>query len=421
MENITINITLDKKVFPELFNLKQDMLDEKCRSIFLYGYNLLYPNINKLQHASIESLNTELIRNDINKLNNSIDINNMNEKIDSFANLMNDFLGITHNSSRKGMVSENIIYDIISNKFKDYTIEITRGKPHNGDAILTIPLSNKKLMIEVKNYSHNVDTDEINKLLYDMKYTNIDHCVFISLKSAFVGKKRLEIKTYNIDNNKYTIVFVPYAFEDMNRIENAIVLMERLYETNDTQNEYKNLYKNINSHLHEIDSIYTTFGEVKCNYTKLECTIKNQLSNHYKILRDYEFNMKRTIDNLWNKINMEFNNYKLERTEIKNSVQDAIKNSTHKSKLKHILELLDFLARYNIYTETNTIEIHNDQCWILMNSVEESIGTLSKQNNTIELCLTKPVFITLSIKKNREDFANSIKVLEGILDKISMN
>ena len=131
--------------------------------------------------------------------------------------------------------------------------------------------------------------------------------------------------------------------------------------------------------------------------------------------------MKRTIDNLWNKINMEFNNYKLERTEIKNSVQDAIKNSTHKSKLKHILELLDFLARYNIYTETNTIEIHNDQCWILMNSVEESIGTLSKQNNTIELCLTKPVFITLSIKKNREDFANSIKVLEGILDKISMN
>lgn len=420
MKKKIIQIEIDDITFPQLFNIKQASLGSICYDLFKTGYNYTYADNNVINNNINNNKNldihTDSIKYEICKLTNKIDNNDISDKIETFTNIVQDLIGINYNSTKKGKLGEEFIYNIIKNKFKDYAIKITRGIPHSGDAIITLPSkkndnTKNKIMIEIKNYNSNVDTDELDKLLFDMDHMNIHYSIFLSLKSAFVGKKRLEIKTYNYKSNKNIIIFVPYAIDDPNKIENAIVVMERLIEL-ETENINDHIYDNISNYLQEIGNIYEKINRLKNNFVLMENNINKQLSDHYKSIREYELYTKDTIDKVWKKIQNEFNVYDKNK-KIKNTIINKLLTSDDQ-KLINIIPILEIFEKNNIELIDNNNDIIADQIWGLYknNSV---IGSLMKANNSIEINIFKPINISLNFKNKKKLDNDALVTLNKIL------
>ena len=421
MKTKFVKIQIDDEKFPELFNLKSEVIGNKCYEIFETGYKLSYPDSKILMENTTNNLQTELMKHEMNKLNGKLDNDELHEKISDFTDIVQNLFGINYNSTKKGKIGEDFVYALINNKFKDYTIDITRNKPHQGDGIIKIP--NKphvKIMLEIKNYMSNIDKDELDKLLYDMKYTNTYYSIFLSLKSSFVGKKRLEVNSFVIDGANYTVIFVPFALDDPNKIENAIVLAEHIIEMNlCNKNDIYNdkLYKNINSHLNEIDSIYTKLGELKSHYLKTESNIKQQISDHYKVIREYELHTKNTINKVWSRIQLDFDKYKKEKISAKYSdnILCSIDNAKNKSKLQNLRGFIELFNKYGIHIINNTCDIECDQCWSLIESSDDkTVGNISKNKGIIEINLTHPSIVNFIVTKDKPSFMNTVSILEKI-------
>jgi hypothetical protein len=371
-----IQIEIDETTFPNLFNIKNNLLGSICYDVFEKGYNSLFPKKDDSLHLD----------------------NNISELTDTINNLFGT------QSSKKGIMGENFIYNIIKSKFKDITIEITRNKPHNGDGTIIFPEIREKVMLEIKNYTNNVDDTELEKLIYDMQYTNIKFAIFISINSSFVRKPRFHIECYK----DLTIIFVPNIIDDINRVENSIVLMKHLINHNNSKFNINDSHK-INSQLYKLDEIYHKINKVKSNFIKIEGTIKNQLSEHYKTLRDYEINTKLIIDNIWKNIDIEIEK-ELNKVDLKNYKSSKLKN------LKHIIDILD---KKGLYLETNRYDIKDimiDQCWTLKSTTDsETYGIISNNKGIIDINLIYPVNIKITVSKDKTSLQNSINVLEKLL------
>jgi hypothetical protein len=231
---------------------------------------------------------------------------------------------ITNNSDKnKGTCGENIVYDIIINKFNNLIIENTSKIPHSGDFNLIFP-STKKMILEVKNYNKTVDIEQIDKLKFDMKYSKINYSILLSLNSGIVGKKKFELETFLIDGILSFILYMPYSFhksipnkkniiihnsldESINnltiKLEFAISIIENL---SNNINEFKSFEHNFNISnsinveylTNQLNSIYDEFKSIKKSSLKLEENIIKNLNSHLSTIKDFEFSIKMRISSI---------------------------------------------------------------------------------------------------------------------------
>ena len=309
----TIKLQIKKKDFPLLFKLRDDKFDEMCMKLLCRGYESYFPDIKNIK-SNMDGYQTDSIKLDIKNLQNTLDKMDMSENICKFSSILEQLFGISHNSSKKGKISENMIYAILRQKFKDYTIEETRNRAHYGDGIINIPTNDKdkdiRVMIEIKNYSKAVDSNEIKKLRRDMKYTNIKYSLFISLKSGFVGKKQMAIEEFKSNGKMCYIIYIPNMMDDICKIESAMALIHSLIEFNKHRNnkniEIKWLEHNISDHLKQLDTVYNDYSQLKDEYNKMEKNIKQSMDTFYIRMRSYENNIKKKINDIWKSIHREF-------------------------------------------------------------------------------------------------------------------
>ena len=128
-----LQIELDK--YPLLKKLDPDYLNVMMLDMFNNGYN-------------------QFVRNNISNQNNILN-QTLNEN------------NITENkTTAKGQLGENIVYDILIEKFQDHCIENTARIPHSGDFQITLK-NHHKIMLEVKNYNKTVDQTELDKMRFD--------------------------------------------------------------------------------------------------------------------------------------------------------------------------------------------------------------------------------------------------------------
>ena len=294
--NINMKINVDK--YPLLRRVSKEYLVTVLEDIFDNGYNNYVRNLMRNEYSN------NLVQN------------------------------ITENkvSQNKGQVGENIVYEILLEKFKDYLIESTSKIPHSGDIQVTLPKSNVKIIVEVKNYNKTVDQGEIDKLKFDMKFNNINYGILVSLNSGIVGKKRFEFETFYYENNYYYIIFVPYGMHKITpnkkniiihntyeesiinlsiKMEFSLCIMVNLQKSvmrNNNQNNfyYYNFHENVNQVISELQKIYDEFILVKQSSIKMEENIKKSLDLNSVSIREFENNIKNKINNLIN--------YKLNKT-----------------------------------------------------------------------------------------------------------
>ncbi len=393
-----VTINLDKNIFPKLFNYNGEELNNIILNLLNIGYQNVYSSIN--EKKLINNLDNSFRRYkddiilDINNNNNNIkdkisllesNLNNLNvdNKLNEFSNILNKLFGISNNSCKKGELSEKLIYDILSQKFKNYNYEKKNHIPHNADGELTSS-SGFKSLVEIKNYNHVVNKDEIDKFKYDLKYTNNSFGIFLSLQSGIVGKNIID---YEIYNDNIHIIYISKLMDDINKLDYGIILSEVLFKLNSTiSNDIKvdEITSKIKNKFNELDIILKKTVNLRIKYEKLELDIKNSLNIFYSSLRNYEMELKLKMDDIWSEL-----------------INDLSKNYID-MKSKYLLEMnkkdkcYKIIERIFDVLERNSININVKNNDIIMIG-EKELGIIKKMKDKVVISIDN---INITFKGN---------------------
>jgi hypothetical protein len=126
------------------------------------------------------------------------------------------------NSSVKGRVSENILSNILQDAYRNAEIYETRGETASGDFI--IKRNNKTdILVENKDYSKNVSTDQVKKFKRDIEHLNMNG-IFLSQSSGIALKKNY---TIDIINNN-VLIYVHNVKYDIDKIKIAVNIIDQV-------------------------------------------------------------------------------------------------------------------------------------------------------------------------------------------------
>ena len=116
-----------------------------------------------------------------------------NARLDSVLALQSELscqlAKLTLGSAKKGQITEALIVQELSDHFPDWTVSSTKAT-HCGDIIITTPL--ERIMVEVKNYSGTVPSDQIEKFYSDMDQYH--YGIFVSNSRIAKQKNRIHIQ-----------------------------------------------------------------------------------------------------------------------------------------------------------------------------------------------------------------------------------
>jgi len=412
MNELSIQLKLLVDKYPLLKTIKDDEMEKFVENVFDYGYKILYPEIDdQMKYKSeLEALTRKEITNQIEELKEKLDDNEVGLKLDNLSDILEKFLGLSNNSNKKGEITEDIIYQILTTKYKDLSYEKTRHIPHSGDGILMFP-NKLKTLVEIKNYTSTVKKEEIDKFEYDLKFNNINFGLFISLKSSIQGHSQLSYQKMIHNNKEYHMIFVSHVSNEMSKIDAAMLVLNRLFELNNNEINKTKLdwiQNQINSHFKELVKVSERTSFLKDQFLSMETNIKDNLNNYYAIIRDYQYEIDQKINQIWFKMNSDFG--KAEEELVKQTIYDNILESYQDDKSFHILtRLFDILKNYDI-----NLKIMNEKSWILIKKDQE-IGEIKKTKSKTIISLKNPMLDLIFIRNKEDENDMNIKFLNQIL------
>jgi hypothetical protein len=252
-----MNISIDIEKYPLLNQIKEENREEVVRLLFDKGYTLYSKSLE--ESVTSQDILFDTIKNYSEKQNHlfssSVEqiMTEQKQISTELQDLCKKFTGIIQNSSSKGILSQNIILNYLQERFPDYTITDTSQTDHIGDILIETP-QHKQILLEIKNYSINVNQKEIDKFKRDLIEQDIHIGVIISLRTAFVRKKRFEIERFHVNNQEYFIVYVPHINQEWFKIDVGIILAERLFDLQQKESFQDVFIKKIEKLKHLISS-----------------------------------------------------------------------------------------------------------------------------------------------------------------------
>ena len=144
-----------------------------------------------------------------------------------------DLLGKMNNSSHKGKISENLLFSILQNLYPSANVEFVGTTKETGDFILERK-NKSRILIENKDYSRSVPTEEILKFIRDCE---IQKCsgLFIS-NSGICGKDSYEVQV----NDGEVLVYIQFCNNDSDKVKIGIDIIDHFKEMLDNLNKDDN-------------------------------------------------------------------------------------------------------------------------------------------------------------------------------------
>lgn len=403
-----ITLDIDENIYPKITS--SDNKENVILFLLNIGYQNIYSSVNenniindmnnicrkyKDDIISGINLNNSSINDKIILLQNNIKDLNQNNKIDELSLIINKLFGVSNSSNKKGEISENLIYNYFKEKYKNYSYEIKRHISHNADGELITP-SNLKTLVEIKNYTNTVNKDEIDKFKYDLKYTNNNYGIFISLQSGIAGKNIIDYECINENNKTYQIIYISKLIEDITKLDYGILLLESLFKINKKENidvKINQIKETIYYNFNELELIINKTHELRNEYQLFEKNIKLNLDSFYNKLRSYEIEQKDKMQKIWLNLFDDLSN-------IKDYVDCKIKilsDITDKDKNYIIISRL-----FDIFDDKkiNVITVDNNNFNLFKN--KELIGNLKRMKDKININLQNSS-INIIFKNNNDD------------------
>ena len=404
----SIEIKINKNVFPKLFKLKDEDLKNNINYLLNIGYQNVYSSVSQKNVVNdFKNICREFkddILNGIEFKNNNLEKNlNIHDKLDKFDTTINKLFGISNTSNKKGEISEKLISEIIKNTYPNYTYDIKRSIAHNADGELFSP-SGMKCLVEVKNYTYTINSDEIVKFKNDLKTNNQKLGIFISLQTNICGKKLIDYEVYD----DIHIVYISNIINDLNKLDCAILLMEninKILKKDNIEIKINQIKETIYNNFNELENLVNKIKKLRSNYTVIEKNIKNNLDDFYNNLREYELDVKSKMQSVWDGL---FKNLEdIDKKYLDESSLILKKLSKKDKSFNLISKIIDFCSQNNINISQNK-NIYN------LIYKTENIGYFKKMTNKIQLSIKKLNLIINADFKNND-------IIEFYLDTLKKN
>jgi len=189
------------------------------------------------------------------------------------------FLGKYKSSSHKGKFGEEQLASVLNNLYSTAEIINTTGQKATGDFIMK-RFDKPDIMIENKDYTHNIPKEEISKFIRDIGFLNTSG-IFISQHSGIAFKQN-----YQIDiNNGNVLVYIQHCDYDPEKIRIAVDIIDNITHKLADVIQYGNDDDIISKDT--IDSINDDYRSFIANKESL-----------HTILRDFNKKIKCQIDEL---------------------------------------------------------------------------------------------------------------------------
>lgn len=352
-------------------------------------------------NSYIEPLREIIVENNIE---NSENINKIN-------NMLCDLLNIKNNSSKKGKLGESLAMNSLKKKYPDWTIENTTGTAHESD-LFAYSDNYGKILYEIKTYSSNVPSKEIQKFKDDMTTTNSKYGIFVSQTSGIVGKKLIDYEI--IDNS--ILVYISCAGLNGHGIEIGTEFLLSLIDSGylDKRHLLKNdnirdVLHEINESMYELNECINNFSRIKMQIDEHRNTMNRSVDMMYRNVVEYNTKANITYDTLLEKIRKHKPvNISLlsENIDLKNIVDTNVLNMNN---------LIYFEKMYKM--KDMKICSDNDNLYIIKN--DSLVCKLDIKKNYIDLSFYTKDLDVISINKEYERYTNdmiNIRVLDNTIN-----
>ena len=227
--------------------------------------NLLNDNKYKLIRENEDSIRSQY-EDKLSNMRTQYELRLENER-----NKYNDFFNRQQNSSLVGADGETELESILNKFYPKCEIENMATQPGRGDFLLKF---DKFIMVESKNYTRNVNTEEIKKFFRDIRENDDYHSgIFCSLKSGVANKEDFSV---NIISGK-PVIFLHNLKQNPNNIKHAVNIL----------NTIMTLDRKILNDKEKIDKINQNINEFKKNINLSTILIKNLLLYVKKITSSF--------------------------------------------------------------------------------------------------------------------------------------
>lgn len=137
----------------------------------------------------------------------------MESEFQKFQDSIDQFRGLSKNASSKGKIGEMNIERQLEWYFPESSIEDTRSDAQQADYHFT--LEEFTILLEIKTYSKNVPSKEIDKFLRDLTTkSHIPAGILISATSGIVRKPKFSYEIISSDNGPKVAVYIPQAIDE---------------------------------------------------------------------------------------------------------------------------------------------------------------------------------------------------------------
>jgi hypothetical protein len=189
-------------------------IEEKFSMAILNSQTLLNTIITSSENR-IESRLGEI--KDISKSNNSSQT--------LLQTNIGELLKKMENSSSKGKISENILYNILLSLYPTAQIDFVGTTKETGD-IMLMRKDKPTILFENKNYDKNVLQDEVKKFLRDVEHQNCSG-IMLAQHYGITNKENFEIEI----NNTNVLVYLHKVEYDADKIKAAVDIVDHFKST----------------------------------------------------------------------------------------------------------------------------------------------------------------------------------------------
>ena len=204
----------------------------------------------------------------------------------------NEFHQKSKSSSIIGSIGENFVQDELTNL--NIAWHDTSKTPHCAD--IEFSLDDKRIFLDVKNYSKPVPSHEVEKLFRDCNENNIRYSILFSLKSPISKKKSFEIEERN--NVKMICVSLSsqYDLKTTLNILSAFIKIDNNNEKNFVNSDL--IYQCVS----RISEQASCFSQTKTKIIELDENTHKTCRELLQILSTYEINIQNIVNEIHNEI-----------------------------------------------------------------------------------------------------------------------
>jgi len=243
-------------------------LDEKFSTTLINSQSMFNSIITSTEHR---------ISNKLTEIKDASVINNSSQS--TLCTNVNDLLKKMENSSSKGKLSENILFNVLHSLHPTAQIESVGNIKETGDIIMR-RRDKPIILFENKNYDKNVVQDEVRKFLRDVEHQNCSG-IMLAQHYGIANKNNFEIEIHN--NN--ILVYLHKVEYDADKIKAAIDIIDYFKEALDDVESGNGELVNINKEtLDDINKEYQNF-------------INNKLL-HIKTIKDFQQKLIAQVDDI---------------------------------------------------------------------------------------------------------------------------